>query len=121
MTREAKVGLGVVAALVGFIGWSVADGVASRPKQTDAQMSAPHDEHVAVPPEVEASPAKGAVGEDDCCKGKAHQGEHANCKMKKTEPVAKSQGDPAKCPYLAGKSESSTHNGSSEAGPQAAK
>jgi hypothetical protein len=99
MTRETKVGLGVVAVLVGFIGWSVAEGVASRPQPTDIQASAATEDAAA--PVAEAQPAK--ASDHDCCKGKAHHGDHADCKMKKAETAAAPKGDPAKCPFLSGK------------------
>jgi hypothetical protein len=95
----------------------VAEGVASRPKPTDIQVSAANADPPA--PDAEAQPAK--EGEHDCCKGKAQHGDHADCKMKKTETAAAPKGDPAKCPYLSGKSEASANTGTADVGSHAVK
>jgi hypothetical protein len=100
MTRETRVGLAAIATLVGFIGWSIAEGVGNRPTATSAApvpAAVSHDGHEgAVEP---------AAGESPCCKDKGHHADHSSCKMKKPEPapVASDAKSAAKCPYMAGR------------------
>jgi len=99
MTRETKVGLAAVAAVVGLIGWSVAEGVANRPKTVEVRP--------VVPPENDASIAADRAGAAACCKNKSHPADHSNCRMKEPASASAPPGDSAKCPYLSGKSPSS--------------
>src|SRR5688572_25753252 len=100
MKRHANIGLAAVSAVVGFIGWSVADGLTHRPQIVPGAPTA-------VGPEVAAPPAAPAAGEgaagSACCKDKAHQAaDHADCKMKKAEGPPPPSDSAAKCPYRAG-------------------
>src|SRR5687768_1354305 len=100
MKRHANVGLAAVGTVVGFIGWSVAEGMAHRPQIVQGASTAARAE-VAAPPDAPAA-SEGAAG-SACCKDKAHQAaDHADCKMKKAEGPPPPSDSAAKCPYRAG-------------------
>jgi len=116
MTRETRIGVAAIAAVVGIIGWSIAEGVSNRP--TAAETLPPAPAAVTAPAaEPPAAHHDADRTKDGCCKEKAHH-DHANCKMKKTAgapgapevvpapPLDDKTAAAGKCPYLAGQASS---------------
>ena len=113
MTRDLKVGLAAVGAVVGLMGWSVAGGIANRPAITRApttaapamvtQPATPEHPKVAHSAPI-AADAAGPASKAPCCKEGAKHGEHhADCKMKGAPAAAPTPaGDASRCPYLKG-------------------
>jgi hypothetical protein len=97
MTRESKVGLLAVAAVVGLIGWSVAEGIANRPRAADVRTVVTPERELALDRANTPEPSGKA-----CCKDKADHADHSSCKMKDHAVSSPPPTDSAKCPYLAG-------------------